>query len=75
MDVREVVARARESMTAKQVFGKPYEKNGLTVLTVRAIVKAGRRFGWPSGPREDVVPRAPRALGSPRWGGSGERAG
>lgn len=37
MRVIDVVNEAREAMRANQVFGEPYEKNGITVIPAAAI--------------------------------------
>ena len=37
MDVREIVDRARDSLTAKQVFGEPYERDGVTVIPAARV--------------------------------------
>lgn len=37
MDVDEVVAKAREAITVKRVFGEPYERDGVTVIPGAAI--------------------------------------
>jgi uncharacterized spore protein YtfJ len=37
MEVQEVLAQARDSMTVKRVFGEPYEKDGVTVIPAARI--------------------------------------
>jgi uncharacterized spore protein YtfJ len=32
MEVQEVLAQARDSLTVKRVFGEPYEKDGVTII-------------------------------------------
>ena len=32
MDVQDVIAQARDTITVKRVFGEPYEKDGVTVI-------------------------------------------
>ena len=44
MSVQDVIAQARDSMTAKRVFGDPYEKDGV-VLVPAASVRGGAGGG------------------------------
>ena len=44
MEVQEVLAQARDSMTVKRVFGEPYEKDGVTVIPA-ARVQGGAGAG------------------------------
>lgn len=37
MNADQVLSEAREAMTVKRVFGEPYEKNGVTVITAAGI--------------------------------------
>jgi uncharacterized spore protein YtfJ len=37
MDVQDVVAKARDAITVKRVFGAPYERDGITVIPAAAI--------------------------------------
>jgi uncharacterized spore protein YtfJ len=37
MNPEEVLTQAREAMTVRRVFGEPYEKNGVTVITAARI--------------------------------------
>jgi uncharacterized spore protein YtfJ len=32
MEVQEVIAQAKDTLTVKRVFGEPYEKDGVTVI-------------------------------------------
>jgi uncharacterized spore protein YtfJ len=32
MDVQDVIAQARDTLTVKRVFGEPYEKDGATII-------------------------------------------
>jgi hypothetical protein len=46
MEVQDVIAQARDSLTVKRVFGEPNEKNGVTMIPVakgpsRAQVRSG----------------------------------
>lgn len=49
MNARDVFAHARDAFTVKQVFGEPYEKDGLTVIAV-ARVRGGAGGGEGEGP-------------------------
>lgn len=49
MDVLQRVEQMKESMTAKRVFGDPYEKNGVTVIPA-ARVQGGGGAGGGEGP-------------------------
>src|SRR5207245_1188077 len=44
MDIQEVVRQAQDTMTVRRVTGEPYEKNGITLISVVAI-----RGGWGAG--------------------------
>jgi uncharacterized spore protein YtfJ len=44
MDVQDVIAQARDTLTVKRVFGEPYEKDGVTVIPA-ARVKGGAGGG------------------------------
>jgi uncharacterized spore protein YtfJ len=37
MEVQEVLAQARDSMTVKRVYGEPYEKDGVTIIPAARI--------------------------------------
>jgi uncharacterized spore protein YtfJ len=37
MDVQEVIAQARDTLTVKRVFGEPYEKDGVTVIPAARV--------------------------------------
>lgn len=37
MNADQVLSEAREAMTVKRVFGEPYDKNGVTVITAAGI--------------------------------------
>ena len=37
MDVQNVIAQARDSLTVKRVFGEPYEKDGATIIPAARI--------------------------------------
>ena len=50
MEVQEVLAQARDSMTVKRVFGEPYEKDGVTVIPA-ARVQGGAGAGGGEAPQ------------------------
>jgi uncharacterized spore protein YtfJ len=37
MEVNDVIAQARDTLTVKRVFGEPYERNGVTVIPVAKV--------------------------------------
>jgi uncharacterized spore protein YtfJ len=37
MDVQDVIAQARNTLTVKRVFGEPYEKDGVTVIPAARV--------------------------------------
>jgi uncharacterized spore protein YtfJ len=37
MEVQDVIAQARDTLTVKRVFGEPYEKDGVTVIPAARI--------------------------------------
>ena len=41
MRVAEVITEAREAMQVKQVFGQPYERDGVTVIPAAAVSGGG----------------------------------
>jgi len=65
MQIHEILAQARDSMTLKQVFGDPIERNGVTVIPVARIAGGA---GGGSGPQAvtetDANPTQPRGQGS-----------
>lgn len=50
MDVQELLAEARDAMTARRVYGEPYERGGVTVIPA-AVVRGG--CGGGTGRSED----------------------
>ena len=44
MDVQELLAEARDAMTARRVYGEPYEGDGVTVIPA-AVVRGGSGGG------------------------------
>jgi hypothetical protein len=65
MDVQDVIAQARDTLTVKRVVGEPYEKDGVTVIPA-ARVQGGA--GWGSG--ED-----PQGQGQGQGQGKGSGSG
>jgi uncharacterized spore protein YtfJ len=41
MDILEEVARARDAVTVKRVFGDPFERDGVTVIPVAKLIGGG----------------------------------
>jgi uncharacterized spore protein YtfJ len=37
MEVQDVTAQARDTMTVKRVFGEPYEKDGVTIIPAARV--------------------------------------
>jgi uncharacterized spore protein YtfJ len=37
MDVQETIAKARDAITVKRVYGAPYERDGVTVIPAAAV--------------------------------------
>jgi uncharacterized spore protein YtfJ len=37
VDVQDVIAQARDTLTVKRVFGEPYEKDGVTVIPAARV--------------------------------------
>jgi uncharacterized spore protein YtfJ len=50
MEVQEVIAQARDTLTVKRVFGEPYEKNGVTIIPA-ARVQGGAGGGRGEDPK------------------------
>jgi uncharacterized spore protein YtfJ len=50
MEVQEVLAQARDSLTVKRVYGEPYEKDGVTVIPA-ARVQGGAGAGGGEDPQ------------------------
>jgi uncharacterized spore protein YtfJ len=51
MDVQETIAKARDAITVKRVYGDPYERNGVTVIPA-AMVAGGGGGGAGEGPEQ-----------------------
>lgn len=41
MDVQQILAHARDTLTVKRVFGEPYERDGVTVIPAAAVSGGG----------------------------------
>jgi uncharacterized spore protein YtfJ len=41
MEITELIGTVRDSLTAKRVYGEPYEKNGLTVIPAASVRGGG----------------------------------
>jgi uncharacterized spore protein YtfJ len=37
MEVQDVIAQARDTLTVKRVFGEPYEKDGVTIIPAASV--------------------------------------
>lgn len=53
-DVQQTVAKARDAITVKRVYGAPYERDGVTVIPA-ASVAGGAGGGGGEGPAEGQV--------------------
>ena len=49
MKIQETLAQAQDAMTAKRVYGEPFEKDGVTVIPAAAIRGGGGGGGGDSG--------------------------
>jgi uncharacterized spore protein YtfJ len=50
MEIDEVITRAQDALSARRVYGEPYEQDGITVIPAAAIRGGG---GGRDGERED----------------------
>ncbi len=50
MEIQDVIAQARDTMTVKRVFGEPYEKDGVTIIPA-ARVQGGAGAGGGEDPQ------------------------
>ena len=41
MDAKETITAARDSLTARRVYGEPYERNGVTVIPAASVQGGG----------------------------------
>ncbi len=62
----EILGRVRDAMRVEQVYGQPYEKDGVTIIPV-ARVMGGAGAGGGTGPTEGAVEGA-AASGGPNTG-------
>jgi uncharacterized spore protein YtfJ len=53
LEVQDVIAQARDTLTVKRVFGEPYEKDGVTVIPAARV-----QGGAGGGSGEDCRARA-----------------
>jgi uncharacterized spore protein YtfJ len=53
MDVQETISTARDAMTARRVYGEPYERNGLAVIPAAAVMGGGGGGASEQGERSD----------------------
>jgi uncharacterized spore protein YtfJ len=49
MKPAELLSKAKDTVTVRQVYGEPYEKDGVTIITAAAVMGAG---GGGEGTRE-----------------------
>jgi uncharacterized spore protein YtfJ len=49
MDVKETITAAQDSLTARRVYGEPYEKDGVAVVPAAAVRGAGGAGAGESG--------------------------
>ncbi|MGH2957687.1 MAG: hypothetical protein ACRDL6_11920 [Solirubrobacterales bacterium] len=53
MNVKETISAARDSLTARRVYGEPYERNGVAVIPAAAVQGGGGGGGSEEGERSD----------------------
>lgn len=53
MNVKETIAAAQDSLTARRVYGEPYERNGVVVIPAAAVQGGGGGGGSEQGERSD----------------------
>ena len=41
MDIKQTIASAQDALTARRVFGEPYERNGLAVIPAASVQGGG----------------------------------
>jgi len=56
MDYAETIAKAQDAVTVRRVYGKPYERNGVTVIPAAQVAGGGGAGGG-----EDPTAAAPAA--------------
>jgi uncharacterized spore protein YtfJ len=52
MDVQETIAKARDAITVKRVYGDPYEQDGVTIIPA-AAVGGGAGGGQGENPKDE----------------------
>jgi uncharacterized spore protein YtfJ len=73
MDVKEILDQARDTMTARRVYGEPIERDGLLLVPAAAVIGGG---GAGSGESRSPVEGGPSGEGSGGgWGGIARPAG
>jgi len=53
MDVKATIEAAQDSLTARRVYGEPYERNGVVVIPAAAVQGGGGGGGSEQGERSD----------------------
>jgi uncharacterized spore protein YtfJ len=53
MDVNATISAARDSLTARRVYGEPYERDGTAVIPAAAVQGGGGGGGSEEGERSD----------------------
>jgi uncharacterized spore protein YtfJ len=53
MDVKATISAAQDSLTARRVYGDPYERDGVTVIPAAAVQGGGGGGGSEQGDRSD----------------------
>jgi uncharacterized spore protein YtfJ len=75
MDVKEILEQARDTMTARRVFGEPIERDGLVVIPVASVRGgAGAGTGDREGGAEGGKDHGARGAGG-GWGADARPAG
>ena len=41
MNVQDILAQARDTITVKRVFGDPYERDGMTIIPAACVIVIG----------------------------------
>src|SRR5437867_3223441 len=64
MKADQILSQAQDTITVKRVFGEPYEKNGVTVITAAGVLGGGGAgSGEAPGDQGEVVISVPAAEG------------
>jgi uncharacterized spore protein YtfJ len=53
MNVKETIAAAQDSLTARRVYGEPYERNGVVVIPAASVQGGGGGGGSEDGEHSD----------------------